>query len=72
MKVPISWLRDLVDLRGLAIEEIARILTLAGLEVEEITFAGLPMPERKDGEPHQFKISGIAWEPERQDTWQAT
>ena len=41
MKLPISWLKDFVDLKGLSVEEIARQLTLAGLEVGEITYAGL-------------------------------
>ncbi|HJQ13660.1 MAG TPA: phenylalanine--tRNA ligase subunit beta [Anaerolineales bacterium] len=62
MKVPISWLKDYIDLDGLSIEEIARKLTLAGLEVDEIKYAGLPMPSYKDGEPHEFKTSGIGWD----------
>src|ERR1044071_7885145 len=49
MKLPISWLKDYIDLDGLSVEEIARKLTLAGLEVEEIKYAGLPMPSYKDG-----------------------
>ena len=59
MKVPISWLKDYIDLDGLAIEEIARMLTLAGLEVDEIKYAGLPMPIYQEGEPHEFKTSGM-------------
>jgi len=62
MKLPISWLRDYIDLDGLSVEEIARMLTLAGLEVEEIKYAGLPLPEYKDGERHEFKTSGIGWD----------
>jgi phenylalanyl-tRNA synthetase beta chain len=62
MKLPISWLKDYIDLAGLTIEEIARKLTLAGLEVDEIMYAGLPMPTYKDGERHEFKTSGIGWE----------
>jgi phenylalanyl-tRNA synthetase beta chain len=62
MKLPISWLKDYIDLEGLSIEEIARKLTLAGLEVEEIKYAGLPMPIDKDGERHEFKTSGIGWD----------
>ena len=61
MKLPISWLKDYIDLDGLSVEEIARKLTLAGLEVEEIKYAGLPMPV-KDGERHEFKTSGIGWD----------
>ncbi len=62
MKLPISWLKDYIDLDGLSIEEIARKLTLAGLEVDEIKYAGLPMPAYKDGERHEFKTSGIGWD----------
>src|SRR5512138_426130 len=62
MKLPISWLKDYIDLEGLSVEEIARKLTLAGLEVDEIKYAGLPMPTYKDGERHEFKTSGIGWD----------
>jgi phenylalanyl-tRNA synthetase beta chain len=65
MKLPISWLKDFVDLRGISVEEIAKMLTLAGLEVSEITYAGLPMPEYKDGEPREFMTRGIAWDRDR-------
>jgi len=65
MKVPVSWLKDYIDLDGLSIEEIARKLTLAGLEVDEIKYAGLAMPTFKDGDPHEFKTSGIAWDKEK-------
>ena len=62
MKIPVSWLKDYIDLEGLSVEEIARKLTLAGLEVDEIKYAGLPMPVYKDGERHEFKTSGIGWD----------
>ncbi len=62
MKLPISWLKDFVALDGLEVVEIARLLTMAGLEVEDITFAGLPLPSRED---HGFKTSGIAWDKEK-------
>lgn len=70
MKVPISWLKDFVDLAGLSVEEIARKLTLAGLEVEEIKYVGLPMPGTAaagmhSSERHEFKASGIAWDKEK-------
>ena len=65
MKVPISWLKDFIDLDGLSVEDIARKLTLAGLEVDEILYVGLPMPEDKEGEKHEFKTSGIAWDREK-------
>ena len=64
MKIPISWLKDFIDLHGLSIEEIARKLTLAGLEVDEIRYVGLPMPDHGDGK-HEFKTSGLAWDKDR-------
>ncbi len=65
MKIPISWLKDFIDLDGLSVEDIARKLTLAGLEVDEILYAGLPMPTYKDGEKHEFKTNGIGWDREK-------
>jgi phenylalanyl-tRNA synthetase beta chain len=65
MKLPISWLKDFINLDGLSIEDIARKLTLAGLEVDEILYAGLEMPTYKDGEKHEFKTNGIAWNKEK-------
>lgn len=67
MKLPISWLKDYIDLDGLSVEEIARKLTLAGLEVDEIKYVGLPMPNgaapgMHSSERHEFKTSGISWE----------
>ncbi len=65
MKLPISWLKDFIDINGLTVEEIARRFTLAGLEVEEILYVGLPMPDYSHGERHDFKTTGIAWDPEK-------
>src|SRR3989304_2307805 len=70
MKVPVSWLKDYIDLDGLSIEEIARKLTLAGLEVDEIKYVGLPMPDMAasgmhSSERHEFKTSGISWDREK-------
>jgi phenylalanyl-tRNA synthetase beta chain len=41
MRVPISWLRDYVDIT-LPVEELAEKLTIAGLEVTDTEFIGLP------------------------------
>jgi phenylalanyl-tRNA synthetase beta chain len=57
MKVPISWLKEFVEIT-LPIEELAHKLTLAGLEVGEIRYVGLPLPE---DDKQETKISGIAW-----------
>ncbi|MFN2111571.1 MAG: phenylalanine--tRNA ligase subunit beta, partial [Anaerolineales bacterium] len=61
MKVPISWLKEFVEI-SLPIDQLAERLTLAGLEVEEIRYVGLPRPE---GEKQVTKISGISWDPEK-------
>ena len=39
MKVPISWLRDYIEIT-MAIEELAERMTLAGLEVASIEHIG--------------------------------
>ena len=39
MRVPLSWLKDYVDI-GMTAEELAHILTMAGLEVETIEYIG--------------------------------
>jgi len=61
MKAPISWIKDFVNLDGISIEDLAHTLTMAGLEVEEIQYVGLPMPEGLQ----VAKISGIAWDREK-------
>ena len=60
MKVPISWLKEYIEIY-LPIEELAYKLTLAGLEVEEIRYVGLPQPGEKQ---QATKISGFSWNPE--------
>ncbi|MDL1912586.1 phenylalanine--tRNA ligase subunit beta [Chloroflexi bacterium CFX6] len=70
MKLPLSWLKDYIDLDDLSIEDIARKLTLAGLEVEEIKYVGLPMPDHAasgmhSSGRHEFKTSGLSWDRDR-------
>lgn len=70
MKLPISWLKDFVDIDGLSVEDIARRLTLAGLEVEDIHYVGLAMPETASqgmhsSGRHEFKTGGFAWDREK-------
>jgi phenylalanyl-tRNA synthetase beta chain len=65
MKLPISWLKDFIDLDGLSVEDVARKLTLAGMEVDEIHYVGLPMPDTSKGEKHEFKTTGISWQPDK-------
>ena len=42
MRVPISWLKDYVDV-PLSVKDLAERLTLAGLEVEHIDYYGLAL-----------------------------
>ncbi len=65
MKLPLSWLKDFIDLDGLTVEDIARKLTLSGLEVDEILYTGLPMPVYAEGAKHEFKTNGFAWDKEK-------
>lgn len=68
MKVPISWLKDYVKIE-MPLDELAHALTMAGLEVEEIEYVGLPLPggelEARLGVSSRpdVKISGIEWDP---------
>jgi phenylalanyl-tRNA synthetase beta chain len=66
MYAPISWLKEFVDI-SLPLEALAHKLTMAGLEVEEIRYAGLPLPEGGSGDHlrPETKISGLAWDPEK-------
>ena len=41
MRVPLSWLKDYVNIT-LPVEELAEKLTIAGLEVTEIEYFGIP------------------------------
>jgi phenylalanyl-tRNA synthetase beta chain len=65
MKLPLSWLKDYVDLDGLTVEDIARKLTFGGLEVEEIHYVGWAMPVYGKDDKHEFKINGIAWDKDK-------
>ncbi|MCC6148299.1 MAG: phenylalanine--tRNA ligase subunit beta [Anaerolineaceae bacterium] len=61
MKVPLSWLKDYVEIE-LPLPQLARLLTMAGLEVEEIRLVGLPAPSQ---EQHEFNFNGLSWDPEK-------
>jgi phenylalanyl-tRNA synthetase beta chain len=63
VKVPLSWLRDFVDLQLVPLE-LAHRLTLAGLEVEEVRFVGLPIDRRAPGQATHAKVTGLVWDPE--------
>ncbi|MFW5713441.1 MAG: hypothetical protein ACOCYU_02095, partial [Brevefilum sp.] len=57
MKVPLTWLQDYIEIDDMGIEELAKVMTLIGLEVGEIRLVGLPMPEGD----HEFKYTGLSW-----------
>lgn len=62
MKIPLSWLKDYIEI-DLSIEELASTLTMLGLEVEEVKIIGLPMPDT--GIRQEFKYSGITWDKDK-------
>ncbi len=57
MNIPLSWLKDFVDV-NLPLEELARVMTMAGLEVDEVKLLGLAGPET---DRHGFKFTGLSW-----------
>jgi phenylalanyl-tRNA synthetase beta chain len=70
MNIPLSWLKDYVEI-AVPLEDLVKRLTLAGLEVEEVRYIGLPMPRASSGEgmeghlsPHT-KVSGLSWAPDK-------
>ncbi len=62
MKVLLSWLKDYVDI-SISPVEVARKLTMIGLEVEDILLVGMAAGE--DSGQHEYKVSGISWEPDK-------
>jgi phenylalanyl-tRNA synthetase beta chain len=62
MFLPLSWLKDYVDV-NLSLQDLARVLTMVGLEVDSVRLAGLPGPG--DDEQHEFKFSGLTWDPDK-------
>lgn len=62
MKIPLSWLKDYIDL-NLPLDELAKVLTMIGLEVEDVAVVGLEMPEQSDH--HEFKMEGLTWAPDK-------
>lgn len=62
MKLPLSWLKEYVEIE-IPLEELAHRLTLAGLEVEEIRYVGWSPPQTKGTQ--ETKITGFGWDPEK-------
>src|SRR5689334_3924197 len=61
MKVPLSWLREYVDI-PLPVGELARRLTLPGLELSGFRAYGPPVPEGMRVAPED---AGPGWAPEK-------
>lgn len=61
MKAPLSWLKDFVEI-DLPVARLAHLLTMAGMEVEEIRVIGLPLPEPGSTTAH---VSGFEWDREK-------
>ena len=71
MRVPLSWLKDFVDI-DLPLEDLAHLITMAGLEVEEIRYVGLPMAGESAEDwtsshtrRQETKLTGIEWDPQK-------
>jgi phenylalanyl-tRNA synthetase beta chain len=65
MDIPISWLKDYVEI-DLPLIELAKQLTMAGLEVEAIHLVGLPDPYQENPEQqHEITVSGLSWQPDK-------
>lgn len=70
MKIPISWLKDFVDI-NIPLPDLALRLTMAGLEVEQVIYIGLPhsQPDTNDQLPadgtNDTDISGLTWDPDK-------
>lgn len=62
MRVPLSWLKDYVHITA-SPEEIAEKLTLAGLEVEQMEYIGVPRP--KGLKMGRGERPELAWDPAR-------
>ncbi len=62
MRVPLSWLREYVEIK-ISPEELAERLTFAGLEVEQMEYIGIARPESlRMAHPERPEL---AWDPTR-------
>ena len=67
MKVPLSWLKDFVDI-DVPILQLARIMTMVGLEVEEIQLVGLAVDEpavKTQDAQQEFAVTGLSWDADK-------
>ncbi len=66
MKVPISWVKDFVEI-NIPLDVLAHRLTMAGLEVDEVRLVGLANPAVENGASGSAgtKIYGLSWQAEK-------
>ena len=68
MLVPISWVKDFVEIT-VPLSILASRLTMAGLEVEEIVYIGLPLAQAQQAgsqsDEIKLKVSGLSWEADK-------
>lgn len=67
MRVPLSWIKDYVDIT-LPVEELAHRLTLAGLEVGAIEYIGVPAGDAAElGRDLAVPVSSghLVWDPDK-------
>src|SRR5436309_6755034 len=61
MKIPLNWLREYVPIE-LPVDELARRMTMAGLEVGGVRSYGLPLPAGLTVKPEEV---GPVWAPDK-------
>ncbi len=64
MRVPLSWLKEYVDIT-VPVEELAHRLTLAGLEVAGIEYIGLPAGESHGEKAVPISRDHLVWDREK-------
>ena len=64
MKFSVNWLREFVDLPA-SVEELAELLTLAGIEIEGIDEAGRELRQGRRRANHRFIATSQRGPPER-------
>ncbi len=65
MRVPISWLKDFVDIDDISVEEIAYRLTLAGFEVDGIEYIGVPIGDVDPAKSVLAANDPLVWDREK-------
>lgn len=65
MNIVLSWLKEFVDI-SISVEELAHLLTMLGLEVEEIRLVGLESHRLSEKDlhtspHHEVRINGLSW-----------